>query len=40
VLWAVGYFVATVGEVSHELIQKYVESQGKKDVLGEIVSLD
>ena len=38
VLWAVGYFVATVGEVSHELIQKYVENQGEKDVLGEAVS--
>ncbi len=40
VLWAVGYFVATVGEVSHELIQRYVESQGEKDVLGEPVNLE
>ena len=39
VLWAVGYFVATVGEVSDELIKSYVEKQGKEDVLGESVSL-
>jgi putative transposase len=32
VLWAVGYFVATVGEVTHETVAKYVEEQGKKDI--------
>ena len=33
-LWATGYFVATVGEVNHETIKRYVKMQGKKDVLG------
>jgi putative transposase len=32
VLWAVGYFVATVGEINHETIKNYVEQQGKKDI--------
>jgi len=39
VLWAVGYFVATVGEVNHETIEKYVEDQGKKDIKDECVEL-
>ncbi|WP_135079435.1 IS200/IS605 family transposase [Terasakiella sp. SH-1] len=34
VLWATGYFVATVGEVSHDIIKNYVDNQGKQDVLG------
>jgi putative transposase len=32
VLWAVGYFAATVGEVTHETVAKYVEEQGRKDI--------
>ena len=32
VLWAVGYFVATVGEINHETIKNYVDQQGKKDI--------
>ena len=32
VLWAVGYFVATVGEITHETIKNYVAQQGKKDI--------
>jgi putative transposase len=35
VLWAVGYFVATVGEITHETIQNYVQQQGKKDIENE-----
>jgi len=35
VLWAVGYFVATVGEITHQTIKNYVETQGKQDVLGD-----
>ena len=35
VLWAVGYFIATVGEITHETIKRYVEQQGRKEVLGE-----
>ncbi len=35
VLWAVGYFVATVGEITDEVIKKYVEKQGRLEVLGE-----
>ncbi len=31
-LWAVGYFVATVGEITHETIKNYVQQQGKKDI--------
>ena len=38
-IWAVGYFVATVGEVTHETIASYVENQGKEDVLGKPVKL-
>ena len=37
VLWAVGYFVATVGEVTHKAIAKYVEEQGRKDIEDECV---
>ena len=37
VLWAVGYFVATVGEVTHEAIAKYVQEQGRKDIEDECV---
>ena len=37
VLWAVGYFVATVGEVTHEAIARYVEEQGRKDIEDECV---
>lgn len=33
-LWATGYFIATVGEVNHDTIAKYVEQQGKEEVLG------
>lgn len=33
VLWAKGYFIATVGEINHETIKNYVEMQGKEDVL-------
>ena len=36
-LWAVGYFVATVGEVTHDTIKKYVENQGKADIESECV---
>ena len=32
VLWAVGYFVATVGEITHETIRKYVKQQGLKEI--------
>lgn len=38
-IWAVGYFVATVGEVTHDIISKYVENQGREDVLGEEIVL-
>jgi len=34
-LWAVGYCIVTVGEVNHEIIKRYVENQGKQEVLGE-----
>ena len=40
VLWAVGYFVSTVGEVSHEIIKKYVENQGRKDIEEECIPLE
>ena len=39
VLWAVGYFIATVGEVNHDTIQKYVENQGKKDIEEECIEI-
>ena len=39
VLWAVGYFVATVGEVTHEVVKKYVEDQGTQEVLGKKIEL-
>lgn len=32
VLWAVGYFVATVGSVDAELIADYVDKQGSKEI--------
>lgn len=38
-LWAVGYFVATVGEVTHDTIKKYIEQQGKKDIEEECIEL-
>ncbi len=34
-LWAVGYFIATVGEITHDTIKRYVENQGKQEILGE-----
>ena len=34
-LWAVGYCIVTVGEITHETIKRYVENQGKQDVLGD-----
>ena len=33
VLWAVGYFICTVWEITDELVRKYVEEQWRKDVL-------
>ena len=39
VLWAVGYFVATVGEVTHETVKQYIEEQGTKDIEEECVEL-
>ena len=36
-LWAVGYFVATVGEVNHDTVKKYVENQGKAEIEKECV---
>ena len=39
VLWAVGYFVATVGEVTHEIVKQYIEEQGIKDIEDECVEL-
>jgi putative transposase len=39
-LWAVGYFIATVGEVNHETIARYVEEQGRKEVLGDDETVD
>ena len=38
-IWAVGYFVATVGEVTHETVKKYVENQGKKDIDDDCIEL-
>ena len=38
-LWAVGYFVATVGEVNDEVIKRYVEQQGREEVLGKEIEL-
>ena len=35
VLWAVGYFVTTVGEITHETIKRYVAEQGKKCIAQE-----
>jgi len=39
VLWAVGYFVATVGEVTHETVKRYVQMQGQKDIEQECVEV-
>ena len=39
VLWARWYFVATVWEISHEVIKRYVDEQGKEDVLWEELEL-
>ena len=39
VLWAVGYFVASVGSVDEKVIKKYVEEQGKRDVEEECIEL-
>ena len=39
VLWAVGYFVATVGEVNHETIKKYVEEQGKLEIENDCIEV-
>ena len=33
VLWAVGYFICTVWEITSEHVKKYVEEQWRKDVL-------
>lgn len=30
-LWARGYFCATVGSVTEEMIKQYIENQGKDD---------
>ena len=30
-VWAVGYFCATTGAVTEEIVRKYVEEQGKKE---------
>ena len=30
-LWARGYFCGTVGNVTEEMIKKYVENQGEED---------
>ncbi len=32
VLWGVGYFVASVGEITDEIVRKYVEQQGKAHI--------
>ena len=32
VLWAVGYFVCTIGQINHETISKYIEEQGVQEV--------
>lgn len=37
-LWAVGYFVATVGEVPHDTIKRYVEQQGQRDIDSECIT--
>ena len=34
-LWAVGYFIATVGEINDSIIKNYVEKQGRQEILGE-----
>jgi putative transposase len=39
-LWAVGYFIATVGEVSSEIIKRYIEKQGEKDIQSECIELN
>ena len=39
-LWAVGYFVATVGEVSHDIIKNYVEKQGQVEVADECTAIE
>ena len=30
-LWSTGYFCATVGEVTEEMIKEYIENQNKED---------
>lgn len=39
VLWATGYFIATVGEINHEIIKNYVDMQWREDVLWEEIEL-
>ena len=39
VLWATGYFIATVWEITHETIKNYVDMQWKEDVLWEEIEL-
>jgi putative transposase len=34
-LWAVGYFLTTVGEVNHDTIKRYVDHQGRQEILGD-----
>jgi putative transposase len=34
-LWARGYFVASSGNVTDEVIAKYIEEQGKKPIDGD-----
>lgn len=34
-LWGVGYFIATVGDITDKVIKEYVEQQGRKEVLGD-----
>jgi len=40
VLWAVGYFVSTVGNVDEKIIRQYVENQGKQDIDDECIALE
>jgi len=29
----VGYYIVTVGEVNHEIIKRYIENQGRQEIL-------
>ena len=39
-MWARGYFCGTVGQVDDEMIQKYIEMQGKEEGNGNIEVVD